>query len=214
MQEYGRRINAGEKSKRARKGALNQMNGQAARASCRSLTVPAELTPFSEPSFLLPGESRRDFEVIQKMMVDDIQPQTNIEWLWTLDLVELTWEILRYRRLKNEILEAHRVDAIEAILQRLDGEGMPAEAMPMVRIQARRTANEWRDDPAAAREIEARLHRSGFDNTDINAEVFVQARELFAIFDQLMQSAQNRRIGLMSEISIRREFAVRVRRVS
>jgi hypothetical protein len=59
----------------------------------------------------------------------------------------------------------------------MDGEGMPAEAMPMVRIQARRTATEWRDDQEAAFEIEARLTRGGFDQVDINAEVFVQARE-------------------------------------
>jgi hypothetical protein len=81
-----------------------------------SFTVPAELIPISEPSF----------EVIRQMMVDDIRPETNIEWLWTLDLVELSWEILRYRRLKKRILDAHRVAAIEAILQRLDGEGMPS----------------------------------------------------------------------------------------
>jgi hypothetical protein len=35
------------------------------------------------------------------MMVNDIQPQTNIEWLWTLDIAELSWEILRYRHLKK-----------------------------------------------------------------------------------------------------------------
>ena len=119
---------------------LNYKNNQAARATCESLTVPAELIPFSEPSFLLPGESRQDFEAIRQMMVDDIRPETNIEWLWTLDLVELSWEILRYRRLKKRILDAHRVAAIEAILQRLDGEGMPSEAMPMVRTRARRAA--------------------------------------------------------------------------
>jgi hypothetical protein len=187
---------------------LTHTNGQAAGACCTSLTVPDELIPFSEPSSLLPGESLHDFEVLQRMTVDDIQPQTNIEWLWTLDLVELSW---RHRCLKNRILEAYRVAAIEAILRRLDGEGMPAEAMPMVEMQAKRTANEWRDDRDAAIEIEARLHQSGFDNIDINAEVFVQARELFAMFDQLMQSAQSRRIGLMREISVRREFSIRVR---
>jgi hypothetical protein len=193
-------------------GQLTHENGQAAKASLGSLSVPPDLVPFSEPSCILPGEDPHDLETIRQMMVDDIQPQTNIEWLWTLDLIELSWEILRYRRLKNRILDAHRVDAIEAILQQLDGEGMPAEAMPMVRLHARRTANEWRDDPAAASEIEARLRRSQFLNTDINAEVFVQARELFAMFDQLMQSAQSRRIGLMREISVRRELAKRVRR--
>ena len=83
----------------------------------------------------------------------------------------------------------------------------------MVQIQARRTAAEWRDDPEVAIDIEARLRRSGFDNIDINAEVFVQAREFFEMFDQLIQLAQNRRIGLLREIGIRREFARRVRRV-
>ena len=161
---------------------------------------------------MLPGEDLREFEAIRQMMVDDIQPETNIEWLWTLDLVELSWEVLRYRRLKKRILDAHRAVAIGVILQRLDGEGMPAEAMPMVRVQAKRTATEWRDDPVAAIEIEARLDRSGFDQIDINAEVFVQARELFDMFDQLMHAAQRRRIGVLREIGTRREFLKRARR--
>jgi len=169
--------------------------------------------PFSEESLLLPGENFRDFEAIRQMMVDDIQPESNIEWLWTLDLVELSWEILRYRRLKTRILNAHRAAAIEAILLRLDGAGMPAEAMPIVQIKAKRTASEWRDDPEAAIDIEARLYRSGIDSIDLNAEVFVQAREVFQMFDQLIQLAQNRRMGLLREISVRREFARRARGV-
>jgi len=107
----------------------------------------------------------------------------------------------------------HRVAAIEAILQRLDGEGLPVDAMPMVRARARLTAAEWRNDREAANEIEARLNRSGFDAIDINAEVFVQARELFDMFDQLMIAAQRRRIGLLREIGVRHEFARAVRRV-
>jgi hypothetical protein len=190
-----------------------QKDREATRVSCVSLSVPAELIPFSEPSFLLPAESLHEFEAIRQMMVDDIRPETNIEWLWTLDLVEFSWEILRYRRLKKRILDAHRVTAIEAILQRLDGQGMPVEAMPTVRARARQTAAEWRDNREAAIEIEARLDRTGLDAIDINAEVFVQARELFDMFDQLMIAAQRRRIDLFREISIRREFAGRVRRV-
>ena len=193
---------------------LTHKNSQAARASCGSLTVPAELIPFSEPSFLLPGENLRDLEAIRQMMIDDIQPETNVEWLWTLDLVELSWKILRYRCLKKRILDAHRAAAIEAILQRLDGEGMPPDVMPMVRLQAKRTAAEWRDDSKAAAEIESHLYRRGFDLVDINAEAFAQARELFDMFDQLMDAAQRRRIGLLREISVRREFLKRAQRVT
>ena len=81
---------------------LSHKNSQAARAICGSLSAPVELKPFAEPSLLLPGENPCDFEVIRQIIVNDIKPQTNIEWLWTLDLVELSWEILWYRRLNRE----------------------------------------------------------------------------------------------------------------
>ena len=147
------------------------------------------------------------------MMADDIRRETNLEWLWTLNLVELSLGNSSLPATKKGIPDTHRAAAIEAILQRLDGEGMPAEAMPMVRTRARRAAAEWRDDREAANEIESRLNRSGFDAIDINAEEFVRARELFDLFDQLMIAAQRRRIGLLREISIRHEFVRRVRRV-
>jgi hypothetical protein len=104
----------------------------------------------------------------------------------------------------------YRVVAFEAILRRLNGEGMPAEAMPIVKLQARRAAAEWRDDPKVARDIETRLLRSACDEIAINAEVFVQARQSFDLFDQLIQRAQSRQIALLRESSIRREFAGRV----
>ena len=188
-------------------------NNQTVSAPCGPLKAPAEFRSFAEPSLLLPGEDLRDYEVLRQMIVEDIQPENNIEWLWTLDLVELSWEILRYRRLKKSILDVHRATAIEAILRRLDGEGMPAEVMPMVDLHARRTAAEWRDDQDAAAETEARLRRSKFDNIEINAEVFVQSRVPFEMFDRLTQLAQTRRIGLLREISLRREFGRRARRV-
>ena len=134
-----------------------------------------------------------------------------MEWLWTLDLVELSWEILRYRRLKMRVLALDRAAAIEAIVLRVDGEGLPIEAMPMVRQHARRAAADWRTDPQGAIDIEAHLERSGFDQIDINAQAIAQARELLLVFDHLMQSAQSPRVALLREICVRREFAQRAR---
>jgi hypothetical protein len=70
----------------------------------------------------------------------------------------------------------------------------------MVRQHARRAAADWRTDAQAAIDIEAHLKRSGFYQIDINTEVFAQARELFFLFDHLMQSAQNGRVQLLREI--------------
>jgi hypothetical protein len=90
---------------------------------------------------------------------------------------------------------------------------MPIEATPVVRQHARRTASDRRNDQKAIIEIETRLGRGGFDQIDINAEVILHARALFAMFDQLTQSAQSRRIALLREVSVSREFARRQRRV-
>lgn len=100
----------------------------------------------------------------------------------------------------SRILDAHRTIVVEA------EECMPVEAMPTVRSRARRAAAYWRNNHGAAIEIETRLARGRLNQIDIDAKVFVRARELFAMFDQLMQSAQSRRVGLMCEISVRREF--------
>jgi hypothetical protein len=168
--------------------------------------VPTELETYDDAVFLLPGESKREFEIIRRMIIENIHPHTNMEWLWVIDLCELSWEIQRYRRLKEEILQTGRIDAIVSILQRLDGAGMPAECSTNVQTRSQRAGVDWRENPEAASEIEARLERFGFDLSAINAEVFVQAQEAFGLFDRMMQSAQHRRINLLREIAIRRQF--------
>jgi hypothetical protein len=84
------------------------------------LSIPAELKSFAEDTCLLPGESRREFENIRCMIIDDVRPKTHIESLWILDLVEMSWEILLSLP-EAKVLESYRQAAIEAILQRLDG---------------------------------------------------------------------------------------------
>jgi hypothetical protein len=64
---------------------------------------------------------------MRQMILNDVRPETNIEWLWVLDRVDLLWKILRYRGLKQKILEEFRVIAVESLLRRLDGSGITEE---------------------------------------------------------------------------------------
>jgi hypothetical protein len=178
------------------------------------ISIPTQLKAFSEISCLLPGEKQADFETIRQMMIDDIQPENNLEWLWLLDLAELSWEILRYRKLKQRIIEAYRGRAIEAILLRLDGPGLSRESSRELQSHIKRNAADWRDDPAAAAEIEARLLQHNFDDEAVSAEAYCQAQEAFVLFNDLMRSAQNRRIALLREVNFRREFEKRIERLS
>ena len=118
----------------------------------RRPSIPNEITVFMEQPSLLPGENRRHYELLRQMMIDDIQPRTTIEWLWTFDLIELSWELLRYRRLKQKVLETNRPAAIESILWDLDGACLPAGTS----MRSGRTAH------AANRRRAARRYGSSF----------------------------------------------------
>jgi hypothetical protein len=56
----------------------------------RRLSIPNEITALIGQPCLLPGENRRDYEKLRQMMIDDIQPRTTIERLWTFDRIELS----------------------------------------------------------------------------------------------------------------------------
>jgi hypothetical protein len=174
-------------------------------------SMPAQFRSLFEPTRLLPGEWQTHYETIRQMMIDEVAPQTNIEWLWTIDLIELSWDVVRYRSLREKVLEVYRETAVESLLQRVDGWGIPSAAKEMAQRQTRRNVEQWRDDPKAATEIEAHLKSFGIDTTSINIEVFIQARDLFVMFDSLMHSAQSRRIALLREIAARRAISRQAR---
>ena len=183
---------------------MKTFSNQAPRQGLQDLIVPAVFDRVVQPAFLMPGESLSDYEAIRDMVVEEIAPQSGIEWLWVADLVELSWDIVRYRMLRQKMLEVRRQDAIEAMLQRVDLPGIPREHKQLAQAHTRLNAEAWKADPAVAAEIEHRLEKHGIDEGSINSEVLVQSQELLLLFDGLMQSAQNRRILLLREINRRR----------
>jgi len=180
------------------------MNAPIEFETAQRYSIPAQFKSLLKPSRLLPGESETDYAIIRQMIVDEVAPQSSIEWLWTIDLIELSWDVVRYRSLRGKVLEVFREAAIESLLQRVDSLGIPPAAREMAQRHTRRNVELWRGDPIAAAEIEARLKSHGIDATSINIEVFVQAHDLFVMFDTLIHSAQSRRLILLREIAARR----------
>jgi hypothetical protein len=117
-----------------------------------SIPMPTFLTVIARPVSLLPGESLRDFESVRDNIIHDVAPQSGIEWLWTMDLIDLSWDIIRYRALRQKVLETYRQVAIESVLQRLDLAGISQESLPSARNYTKQNAAQWRQDPEAATE--------------------------------------------------------------
>jgi hypothetical protein len=186
------------------------MNAPIEFESAQPCALPAQLRSLLKPPRLLPGESLADYVTIRQMIIDEVAPQTSIEWLWTIDLIELSWDVVRYRSLRQKVVETYRKEAVESLLYRVDSFGIPTAALEMAKRQTRRNVEQWRADATAGAEIEAHLKSYGIDATSINVEVFVQARDLFLLFDSLMHSAQSRRIVLLREIAARRAISRQV----
>jgi hypothetical protein len=165
-----------------------------------TIALPAELAAFDATPLLLPGEEVEHYRSLRQAVFTDIAPQSAIEWLLAIDVAEASWEIQRYRLLRQRLLEFYREKAVEAALNRIDLAGIAPELRGQAAIHTRQNALSWRIDPCATREIDVRLASYGFDLHAVNVEVFIQARETFLLFESLIHGAQVRRTLLLREI--------------
>ncbi|WP_369725987.1 hypothetical protein AB8Z38_15660 [Bradyrhizobium sp. LLZ17] len=149
---------------------------------------------------LLPGESLEHYEMLRQAIFADLAPRSVIEWLLAIDIAELSWEIQRYRLLRHKLLESYRQKAIEAALRRIDMIRIAPEFQGEAEYYTLQNALSWRIDPVARTEIDTRLAAHGFDQLAISTEVYVQAREMFVLFEGLLNAAQTKRMLLLREI--------------
>ncbi|MDH2349935.1 hypothetical protein QCM80_04455 [Bradyrhizobium sp. SSUT112] len=175
--------------------------------------LPVEFDMLAPPPQLLPGESLDQYHALRQAIFAELAPRSAIEWLLAIDVAELSWEIQRYRVLRHKVLETYRQKAIEAALRSIDMVGIAPGFEGEAEYYTLQNALSWRIDAAAATEIEMRLANYGFDQHAINTEVYVQAREMFVLFEGLLNAAQTKRILLLREIRNQRlaEGAMRQR---
>ncbi|MCP3459172.1 hypothetical protein [Bradyrhizobium sp. CCGUVB23] len=151
------------------------------------------------PPLLLPGEQLEHYLALKQAIFADLAPRSAVEWLLAIDVAELSWEIQRYRVLRHKVLETYRQKAIEAALRRIDMIGIAPEFQDEAEYYTLQNALSWRIDTVTATEIDTRLARYGFDQHAINTEVHVQAREIFVLFEGLLNAAQTKRMLLLRE---------------
>ena len=181
------------------------MNGPVAAARQLAFTaLPFEFEALMPPPQLLPGENLEHYQLLRQAIFAELAPKSFVEWLIAIDIADLSWDIRRYGFLRQKLLQDHRHHAVEAALRRIDLAGIAPECLEDATFHTRENALSWRSDKGAATEIEARLTSYGFDQYTLNWEVFVQARDIFLMFEGLLIAAQKRRTYLLKEIESRR----------
>lgn len=176
------------------------------------LEVEEEIRFFVRESILiLPGEAEVDYLEMFSMMVIDVNPRNNIEWLCTIDLASLWWEIQRYRNWKIAIIKANRAAAVANALYNTDSNYRLLGPQPAIEARAKVDAEKWHSDSTHRHELNARLKQHGYDDQGINAHAFIGGLASLANIERFLASARSQVNALLREIDVRREFARRAR---
>jgi hypothetical protein len=161
---------------------------------------------------LLPGEADDDFYRLFDMMATELLPDTDLQWLWVIDLTWLWFDIMRYRRWKSSIILTSRRMALEFALAKTDPESLQISGMnPMIRAQARVDAEVLRVDKTNRNALNVRLEAHGYDADAVNANAFVESRDSLATIEKFLTSARHQVAAMVREIRLDCAFVKRTR---
>src|SRR6516164_3896045 len=102
------------------------MADTASRSKSKNAIPPAALPSPSttDLSFLgipplIPGEAAQDYEQLLHAVINVMKPVDFLEMMWTRDIVDLQWDIIRFRRIKADVItyfyEGHRLERLAQI---------------------------------------------------------------------------------------------------
>ena len=158
---------------------------------------------FFGPPALLPGESLTEYWRLYSLLQADIAPADVIEKIWLRDLVDLQWEVRRWRRLSNEFLSSSRYDALDKILSSFFSYDSAPASLKC----------DWmRRDPTAIAKVSRMLELLGLTEDLILAQTLAVKLDPIDRIDRMTFQAERRRDLAIQQIERRREdLAARAR---
>jgi len=141
---------------------------------------------------LLPSEKKADYAEVALRIVRAGKPRDAIEEFLIRDGIDLTWDILRLRRMKAGLLRASAARGVRAILSTIGYSDFSGQG---------RFAEEWARGKASTRqEFSGILKMAGLTMDDAMAEAFAKEIDSFERFDRMLASAEARRNNALREI--------------
>jgi hypothetical protein len=139
--------------------------------------------------------------------------------LWFKDIADLSWEIIRYRRVKTSHVDAGFKVNLTSFLARFvrstdDSENDEADA-DEASDRAEKLASQWYTNPRTKREIDDLLKANGLDSEVMATESLIARIETLGLIESLLASAELRRNNTLREIERHRgRFGGALRRAS
>jgi hypothetical protein len=137
---------------------------------------------------------------------EQVAPADIIEHIWLKDIVDLVWEIHRYRRLRASLFFARRRDALREVLIGFINVGSNPSGAERLHVLAIAWA---RGDAAAVDEVNQLLQQNGANIDVIMMRVLEQDLDTFERIDRMIAHAELRRDSMLRDIERWREALAR-----
>jgi hypothetical protein len=148
------------------------------------------------PAPLLPGEKETNYTDVALQIVRAAKPRDAIEEFLVRDVVDLTWEILRLRRVKAGSLRASMGVGVRLVLVGVGGD----------HSEAGKLGNSWAAGNDSARnKVDVILNKAGLTIDEVTARTLENKLDSFERLDRLLASAEARRNNALREIDRHRD---------
>jgi hypothetical protein len=149
---------------------------------------------------LTPGENEGQYASLAAGIVAGARPREAIEELLTRDVIDLTWEILRLRRVKAGLLRTSIGSGIKTVMVSLGYDELKGYG------SAEGLGQNWAaGDKSAKNEVAGILQKAQLTIEDVMAETLESKIDSFERIDRMLASAEARRNNALREIDRHRE---------
>jgi hypothetical protein len=174
-------------------------------AKTLSIKFPEGLAEFLDDPPLVGDETVESYNKFFAAIVVGLKPADPIDWLYAKDVVDLSWQIRRERAVEAGVVKLLQSEVVRDLLKATADSSKPLEAAVYRIFHASDDAHAWASDPAARKEIDARLTAKGHPPSAVLAEAYRRGASDIDPIDKRIASYEARRTGLVREIERRDE---------
>jgi hypothetical protein len=166
-----------------------------------SIAFDNTLEKFLGPSPLLEGEDPANYAGLLEQVRQQTAPKDVIEHIYVRDIVDLTWELMRARKIKVALLYKGQVRVVQQFVSNGNWPGLDMDTRDAVNSAIKKRFSD----------AVSILKKKGITLEDIMAQAFASESKTLQVIEQNMMQIEARRNFALREIERRRTtFAKRL----
>jgi len=160
---------------------------------------PTGLGDLFGPAPLIEGEDLAVYCALLADLSEVLRPGDILEQLFVHDFAYLQWEVMRYRRLKAEVMKTRKFDAFRSLVDlRREAERYFVEQSEE---EFRQVELDWlHQDPSTPAEVGEKFAQAGLTRQAVMAATLFENIDVIARIDELIAMAEARRNNALREL--------------